>query len=416
MKTRSVAFLFLTFLWSGCLLAQTPAVKMPSMVHVEGGTFMMGNKTGNNDELPVHKVTVTSFYIGKFEVSYNDFKAFVEATGYVTDAELPDTARTKHGLPPRGRYNGSWKAYANGQPVPLGDSVKPVSNVSWNDAVAYLNWLSKATGKKFRLPTEAEWEFAGRGGTHSKGYNYAGGNNLGDVSWHTENAEGKSHTIGKKMPNELDLYDMSGNIAEWCSDWYTETYYKTSPELDPPGPERGSHKVVRGGSWSREAKRMRISYRNMEFPYNSSPGIGFRPAMTDEEAVKKSKEPEVKKVELFKDLDTKGFIDIYGINFDIGKATVKPESFPVIDQLTSYLKEHPTVRVMIEGHTDNTGKAETNQALSEKRSQSIKAEIVKRGIDAGRMETKGFGASKPEADNKTAAGRTQNRRVTIKKL
>jgi outer membrane protein OmpA-like peptidoglycan-associated protein len=122
------------------------------------------------------------------------------------------------------------------------------------------------------------------------------------------------------------------------------------------------------------------------------------------------------KTSLLEDLDTKGFVDVYGINFDIGKATVKPESFPVIDQISSYLKEHPQMRIMVEGHTDNTGSAELNMTLSDKRAQSIKAEIVKRGIDAGRLETIGFGASKPIADNKTAAGRTQNRRVTIKKL
>ncbi len=119
---------------------------------------------------------------------------------------------------------------------------------------------------------------------------------------------------------------------------------------------------------------------------------------------------------LLKDLDTKGFIDVYGINFDIGKSMVKAESYPIIDQITNYLKEHENMRIMIEGHTDNTGKEDMNQTLSEKRAQAIKDEIVKRGVDAGRMETLGYGASKPIADNKTAAGRTQNRRVTIKKI
>jgi outer membrane protein OmpA-like peptidoglycan-associated protein len=159
---------------------------------------------------------------------------------------------------------------------------------------------------------------------------------------------------------------------------------------------------------------MRISYRNSEFPYNSAQGFGFRPAMTDEAAIIKAEaKPEP---DPMKDLDTKGFIDIYGINFDIGKSIVKAESFPVVEQITNYLKKNPSVKIMIEGHTDNTGKDASNLTLSEKRAQSIKAEIVKRGIDAGRMETQGFGASKPIADNKTAAGRTQNRRVTIKKL
>jgi outer membrane protein OmpA-like peptidoglycan-associated protein len=280
--------------------------------------------------------------------------------------------------------------------------------------VEYLNWLSKETGKKFRLPTEAEWEFASKGGNASKGYKYAGGNNLGDVAWYVGNSGKQSHTIGRKMPNELMIYDMSGNIREWCADWYSDTYYQISPEMNPPGPEKGVQRVLRGGFWGSEEERMRVSYRNFEFPYNSAQGFGFRPAMTDEAAIiKAAVKPEA---DPMKDLDTKGFIDIYGINFDIGKAIVKAESYPVVEQITNYLKENPSIKIMIEGHTDNTGNEASNLTLSEKRAQSIKAEIVKRGIDANRMETQGYGASKPIADNKTAAGRTQNRRVTIKKL
>ncbi len=393
--------------------AQQP-VAGPRMIHVEGGSFMMGNNTGSGDEKPAHKVTLNSFYLGQFEVTFGDFKKFVDATGYKTDAEQPDTFRLKHGLPPRGINNGTWNTTMTGKPLPLLDSLTPVGNLSWNDAVAYCNWIGKVTGKQFRLPTEAEWEYAAKGGAKSKGYKFVGGNNLDEVAWYLSNSGRRSHTIGKKMANELEIYDMAGNNREWCSDWYGNTYYKTSPEENPAGPPRGSHRVLRGGSWGSEAGRMRISYRNNEFPYNSALDFGFRVAISGEPYVKKV-EPK-QQVDLMKDLDTKGFIDIYGINFDIGKWAVKPESFPVIEQITTYLKDHPQVKIMIEGHTDNTGKDAANMTLSDKRSQSIKAEIVKRGIDAGRMETKGYGASKPIADNKTAAGRTQNRRVTIKKL
>ena len=393
--------------------AQQP-VAGPRMIHVEGGSFMMGNNTGSGDEKPAHKVPLNSFYLGQFEVTFGDFKKFVDATGYKTDAEQPDTFRLKHGLPPRGINNGTWNTTMTGKPLPLLDSLTPVGNLSWNDAVAYCNWIGKVTGKQFRLPTEAEWEYAAKGGAKSKGYKFVGGNNLDEVAWYLSNSGRRSHTIGKKMANELEIYDMAGNNREWCSDWYGNTYYKTSPEENPAGPPRGSHRVLRGGSWGSEAGRMRISYRNNEFPYNSALDFGFRVAISGEPYVKKV-EPK-QQVDLMKDLDTKGFIDIYGINFDIGKWAVKPESFPVIEQITTYLKDHPQVKIMIEGHTDNTGKDAANMTLSDKRSQSIKAEIVKRGIDAGRMETKGYGASKPIADNKTAAGRTQNRRVTIKKL
>lgn len=404
------------FIIAGCytVYAQQGDVPVPLMVSVEGGTFMMGNISGTSDERPLHKVTVNNFQIGEYEVTISEFKRFIDATGYKTDAEQPDTVRLKHGLPPRGIYNGSWKMDMNGNPVNLQDTLKPVGNVSWNDAMEYCKWLSRETGKQFRLPTEAEWEYAAKGGPRSKGYTYAGGNNLDEVAWYRENSRAYVHSVGQKKANELGLYDMAGNVREWCYDWYGDTYYQTSPEENPAGPDRGTRRVLRGGSFGSDAERMRISYRNQEFPYNSALDFGFRIVIPGERVVKA--EPPKKDEGLLKDLDTKGFIDIYGINFDIGKATVKPESFPIIDQIVTYLDNHPQMRIVIEGHTDNTGSVSLNQTLSEKRAQSIKAEIVKRGIEPGRMETIGYGSSKPVADNGTAAGRTQNRRVTIKKL
>jgi formylglycine-generating enzyme required for sulfatase activity len=413
---RKSLIVLVIFIIAGCytVYAQQGDVPVPLMVSVEGGTFMMGNISGTSDERPLHKVTVNNFQIGEYEVTISEFKRFIDATGYKTDAEQPDTVRLKHGLPPRGIYNGSWKMDMNGNPVNLQDTLKPVGNVSWNDAMEYCKWLSRETGKQFRLPTEAEWEYAAKGGPRSKGYTYAGGNNLDEVAWYRENSRAYVHSVGQKKANELGLYDMAGNVREWCYDWYGDTYYQTSPEENPAGPDRGTRRVLRGGSFGSDAERMRISYRNQEFPYNSALDFGFRIVIPGERVVKA--EPPKKDEGLLKDLDTKGFIDIYGINFDIGKATVKPESFPIIDQIVTYLDNHPQMRIVIEGHTDNTGSVSLNQTLSEKRAQSIKAEIVKRGIDPGRMETIGYGSSKPVADNGTAAGRTQNRRVTIKKL
>jgi outer membrane protein OmpA-like peptidoglycan-associated protein len=306
----------------------------------------------------------------------------------------------------------------NGKPVPPGDSLKPVGNISWNDAMEYCKWLSLKTGKIFRLPTEAEWEYAAKGGAKTKGYKFAGGNNLNEVAWYLDNSDRRSHNIGTRMANELNIYDMTGNSREWCNDWYGEFYYKTSPVENPTGPDRGSNRVLRGGSWGSNGDRMRVTYRNREFPYNSALDFGFRLAVSGEPYVKKVPPPPPVPSDsgLLKDLDSKGFIDVYGINFDIGKSAVKAESYPIIDQITTYLKEHPKMKIMIEGHTDNTGREDMNQTLSDKRALAIKEEIVKRGVDPGMMETIGYGASKPIADNKTAAGRTQNRRVTIKKL
>ena len=412
MKMRITLLLSLLIL-SAMLYAQSSVPPMPSMIHVDGGSFMMGNNAGIADEKPLHNVTLTSYFIGKYEVTFSEFSTFIKATGYKTDAEQPDTIRLKHGLPPRGIKNGCWNTYSNGKPVLPNDSMVPVGNISWHDAAEYCKWLSKTTGKKFHLPSEAEWEFAARGGMKSKNYTYSGGNNIDEVAWYLGNSERRSHTIGKKMANELDIYDMTGNMREWCSDWYSDTYYKTSAADNPAGPERGSKRVIRGGSWGNKEVRLHVSYRNNEFPYNSSIEFGFRVAMVDENAV--SKPAPIPATNLLEGLDTKGFIDVYGINFDIGKYKVKVESYLIIDQIASYLKDHAQLKVVIEGHTDNTGSDALNMTLSDKRAAAIKAEIVKCGIDPGRMETKGYGATKPIADNKTAEGRTQNRRVTIKK-
>lgn len=375
----------------------------------------MGNNKGAADEKPAHKVTLNSFYFGAFEVTYNEYKRFIEATGYITDSEKPDSINLKSGLPPRALKNGTWNKNRDGSLIPLTDSLKPVGNISWNDAVAYLKWLSKMTGKDFRLPTEAEWEFAAKGGIKSKGYKFAGGNNLNEVAWYRQNSDLMVHRGGLKLPNELGIYDMAGNVREWCSDWYGENYYKISPQENPTGPENGTTRVVRGGCWGSDSSRMRISYRNNEIPYNAVRDFGFRPAITGPPPPPPAETtPPVP--EPMKDLDSKGQMDIYGIYFDIGKSVVKPEGYPVIDMLVKYMQDRPKLRLMIEGHTDNTGSEAKNLTLSEQRAAAIKAEMVKRGIDASRIETKGFGSSMPIADNKTAAGRTQNRRVTVKKL
>ena len=204
------------------------------MVEVRGGTFTMGatNEQGLDaldDEKPVHSVTLSSYYIGKTEVTQ----------------EL-------------------WQAVMGNNPSEFKEDRKPVEMVTWDDCQAFISKLNSLTGKKFRLPTEAEWEFAARGGIKSKGYKYSGSNTLADVAWYSDNSGRTTHEVGTKNPNELGLYDMSGNVYEWCNDWYGN--YSSSPSNNPTGPSSGSDRVCRGGGWIEYAGSCRSSNRRNYSP------------------------------------------------------------------------------------------------------------------------------------------------------
>ena len=208
-------------------------------VDVEGGTFTMGatNEQGRDaesDEKPTHKVTLSNYSIGETEVT-----------------------------------QALWQAVMGSNPSYFtGDLQRPVENVSWYDCQTFISKLNELTGENFRLPTEAEWEYAARGGNKSKGYKYSGSNTIGDVAWYDSNSSYTTHPVKTKRPNELGIYDMSGNVCEWCSDWYDSSYYSSSPATNPTGPSSGSNRVLRGGSWFSYAF-CRVAYRN-----NSSPGDG----------------------------------------------------------------------------------------------------------------------------------------------
>ncbi|MBQ7951520.1 MAG: SUMF1/EgtB/PvdO family nonheme iron enzyme [Alistipes sp.] len=187
------------------------------MVFVKGGTFTMGATSEQgadayDDEKPAHSVTLSDFYIGKYEV---------------TQAQ--------------------WRAVMGSNPSSFKGDNLPVENVSWNDIQKFIQKLNTQTGKEFRLPTEAEWEYAARGGSKSRGYKYSGSNNIGDVAWYSGNSGSKTHPVGQKQPNELGIYDMSGNVWEWCSDWYGS--YSSSSQTNPKGPNSGDYRVLRGGDW-----------------------------------------------------------------------------------------------------------------------------------------------------------------------
>ncbi len=216
-----------------------------SMVFVEGGTFQMGatSEQGSDafdDEKPVHSVTLSGFYISKYEV---------------TQAQ--------------------WKAVMGENPSAIGgDDNRPVECVSWEDVQEFIQKLNALTGKTYRLPTEAEWEYAARGGKKSRGYKYAGSNTIEEVAWCAENSRGETYPVGQKQPNELGLYDMSGNVIEWCQDWYGS--YDSSAQTNPTGPSSGDCRILRGGSWGSDAGNCRVSHRNANYPSDWDYDHGFR--------------------------------------------------------------------------------------------------------------------------------------------
>ncbi|MBO6025765.1 MAG: SUMF1/EgtB/PvdO family nonheme iron enzyme [Bacteroidales bacterium] len=215
------------------------------MVFVEGGTFQMGatSEQGDDayaDENPVHSVTLSGYYMGETEVTQ----------------EL-------------------WQAVMGSNPSSFSGTNLPVESVSWNDIVNdFLPKLNQATGQNFRLPTEAEWEFAARGGKNSKSYKYAGSSTIENVAWYIDNSSNMSHAVKTKTANELGLYDMSGNVWEWCSDWYGD--YSSGSQTNPTGPSSGSYRVLRGGSWSYNARICRVSYRSNYDPDYGNGNRGFR--------------------------------------------------------------------------------------------------------------------------------------------
>ena len=241
------------------------------MVYVEGGTFTMGatSEQGTSapysDEYPTHQVTLSDFYIGKYEVTQQLWEYVMKYSGtaadgtsmsaYASDVWLGTTPSSSYGV---GNYY-------------------PAYYVSWEDIVnIFIPRLNKITGKTFRLPTEAEWEYAARGGNKSKGYKYSGSNTIGDVAWYYNNSS-LTHQVGTKSPNELGIYDMSGNVYEWCSDWYGS--YSSSSQTNPTGPTSGSYRVLRGGSWGTYAQNCRVSYRYSYAPDYRDDYNGFRLAL-----------------------------------------------------------------------------------------------------------------------------------------
>lgn len=277
LKTLLYVFclIFLGMLYTGCdddgpvnVPAEPPAPEPPTysedfgkqivftvkgvkftMMLVEGGTFAMGATSEQividtpEDEFPVHNVTLSNYYIGETEVTQ----------------ELWNTVM--------GENPSNFK----------GDLQCPVEMVSWDDCQTFIAKLNELTGKSFRLPTEAQWEYAARGGKQTKKYLYSGGDDLDAVAWHYYNASETTHPVKTKRPNELHLYDMSGNVWEWCADWYGS--YSADGQTNPTGPAKGAKRVVRGGAWSYMSNYAPVAYRNYCEPDFSWYACGLRLAL-----------------------------------------------------------------------------------------------------------------------------------------
>jgi len=224
------------------------------MVTVEGGDFQMGggDSDADSDEKPVHQVSLSSYSIGQTEVTQ----------------EL-------------------WEAVMGSNPSYFKGLKRPVEKVSWNDCQTFITKLNALTGQQFRLPTEAEWEFAARGGVKSQGYKYAGSSTIDDVAWYAVNSYNLgsndpnygTHEVATKQPNELGIFDMSGNVYEWCQDWYSSTYYSSSVINNPAGPDTGSYRVRRGGGWGSNAGLCRVSSRAYSSPSSTDYRRGLRLAL-----------------------------------------------------------------------------------------------------------------------------------------
>ena len=225
---------------SGDFVLKVKGVEYP-MVFVEGGTFKMGSDDSDayDDEKPVHNVTLSSYCIGKYEVTQ----------------EL-------------------WEAVMGTNPSYHLGARRPVERVSWNDCQEFIRKLNSLTGMNFKLPTEAQWEYAARGGRQGLGYNYSRNYTVNDVAWYVDNSGRQTHDVGKKSPNHLGLYDMLGNVWEWCRDW--KGSYSHIPDTDPTGPSRGTNYVVRGGSYSNAVSYCRVSLRFSSYPSSQDWTIGFR--------------------------------------------------------------------------------------------------------------------------------------------
>lgn len=249
-----------------------------NMVLIPGGSFQMGRSDDENYKKPGQEVNISSFYLSKYEVTVAEFEQFIYATGYETDADKDGGSYYHEGYMKK-RSGTNWKYNAAGTLRPSSEYDHPAVHVSWNDATAYCQWLSQKTGLTYRLPTEAEWEYAARGVKNSS-YFHLGSNILDEIAWYSSNSALKTHPVGQKKANDLGLYDMIGNVCEWCQD-----SYKDWPSNDKPYSQistfRGQNTAYlrgcRGGSWESNSSGLHVTFnRVVSSASNCYNDTGFR--------------------------------------------------------------------------------------------------------------------------------------------
>jgi formylglycine-generating enzyme required for sulfatase activity len=235
---KNLLLAVLAVLSTQVLFAQAPTF---NMILIEGGTFKMGNDKGYPNEKPVHEVTLNSFYLSETEVTQDD-----------------------------------WEKVMGSNPSVVKGGDLPVTNVNYDEVIEFITKLNAMTNDSYRLPTEAEWEYAAKGGQKSKGYAVSGSDDPSSVAWFRDNSKKEIKSVRRKKKNELGLYDMSGNVWEWTSDFFDPNFYANSPTKNPTGPASGAFRVLRGGSASDAANAMRVSGRFSSFPQVKSGVFGFR--------------------------------------------------------------------------------------------------------------------------------------------
>lgn len=271
-----------------------PSELYPDMVLIPGGSTTIGSDNGDTDEKPVHTVKIDTYQMGKYEVTVNQFSRFINETGYQTDAEKQGFGYVWTGSVWEKKEKVNWKYDVEGNPLLKNQYDQPVIHVSWNDAHEYCSWLSLKTGKHYRLPTEAEWEYAAGNRAQHTCYSWGNevptgktGGNLADlaagkkfgwnVQWDGYNDEyATTAPVGNYDPNTLGLFDMTGNVWEWCNDWYGYDYYTRKDAENPQGPSEGRYRVVRGGSCFDNPEVIRVSERSFEEPQGKKRCTGFR--------------------------------------------------------------------------------------------------------------------------------------------